>query len=121
MFSLAQHFYYKLVKVTFCYSFLSNDMFRLYKRVIFRLLLNLRLITNASHVFLPCTFQDLVGFTICLLKPTKLTSLQSTPLVDVMRPLLLGYSIAYFLFSWSCVILKPLKMHFLIICLCRIK
>ena len=42
-------------------------------------------------------------------------------LVDVMRPLLLGYSMLIFLFSGSCFVLKPLKLRFLISCFCRIK
>jgi len=89
-------------------------MFRLYKRVIFRLLLNLRLIINACHVFYLVPSEISSGLQICLLKPKKLTFLQGTMLVDVTRPLLFGYSIAYFLFYGSCFALKPLKMHFLI-------
>jgi hypothetical protein len=73
-------------------------MFRLYKGVIFRLLLNLRLITNACHVFYPVPSEISSGLQICLLEPIKLTFLQSTMLVDVLRPLLLGYFIANFLF-----------------------
>jgi hypothetical protein len=33
-------------------------------------------------------------------------------LVDVMRPLLLSYPVAYFVFSGSCSVLKPLKIVF---------
>ena len=84
-------------------------MFRLYKRVIFRMLLNLRLITNACHVFYPVPSEISPGLQICLLKPIKLTFLQSTVLVDVLRPLLLGYCIANFLFIGNCFVLKPLK------------
>jgi hypothetical protein len=65
----------KLVKVTFCCSFSPTTCFDSIKNVVFRLSFNLRLISNACHIFYSVPSEISSGLQICLLKLIKVNFL----------------------------------------------
>ena len=71
--------------------------------------------------FLLCTFRDLVGFTNLSVKTNKINFLTKYNACGRDASVVAWLLYCLFLFSGSCFMLKPLKMHFLISCLCRIK
>jgi len=87
-------------------------MFRLYKGVIFRLLLNLRLITNACHVLYTVPSEILSGLQICLLKPIKISFLTEYNACGRGASIVAWLFYCLFLYNGSCFVLKPLKIVF---------
>ena len=88
-------------------------MFRLYKGVIFRLLLNLRLVTNACHVFYTVPSEISSGLQICLLRSIKISFLTEYNACGRDASVVAWLFYCLFLFIGNCFVFKPLKIAFL--------